>query len=626
VPLQPLFQNPGDVRLAHLAVPGELAVKFCCFHVKPALQTPAGKKIMALAHGGNVDFCRREIGLDLDAVERLVTIVQRDQMVYAIRTTETLKLAPVLQALAPGAREQKRAGKRYYLAEDRWQSLLVLDEHTFVYGPTDAVDALLARPAGRADGDLAEALKLAAGGRHHVVSYVDMSTAQALCRKGLDRTPQPDKQAAAVVSALAALLEARSGLVTVDLADGFTLNGRLQFPTLDKARTAAPALPLIRDAFLPRILPELPDDPRVAADPEAAMLKAARTALQTMKVRREDTAVSLTLPSGTEALPLAVMHLAGALVMPFPTDYTPAVTGWSETENVRNMKRIADAMLAYHEKHGHLPPRLLRGKDGQPLLSWRVLLLPHLGEEKLFREFKLDEPWDGPHNRQLVARMPRVYFAYLAGPTVPVTAYQVFAGKGAAFEGDQVWKLADLTDGASETLLFAEAGRPVPWTKPEDLDFAPGQPLPRLGGTYGETFRLACADGQVRELPSGWVPHPRTGLMPQMRRQPGFDDRLIRAFITRSGGEKVDLSKVFSWSNTTVLTPGASTQVMEPACPAPPGPLPAAPRKPADQPAPPPKGPPAPQQGPSVRGDGPSVRTALCHESLPTLFSGKESS
>ena len=55
------------------------------------------------------------------------------------------------------------------------------------------------------------------------------------------------------------------------------------------------------------------------------------------------------------------------------------------------------------------PPAALRDSGGLPLLSWRVLLLPYLGHNDLYRRFHLDEPWDGPHNKALLAEMPEVY-------------------------------------------------------------------------------------------------------------------------------------------------------------------------------------------------------------------------
>src|SRR5262249_27690932 len=52
------------------------------------------------------------------------------------------------------------------------------------------------------------------------------------------------------------------------------------------------------------------------------------------------------------------------------------------------------ALHLYHDAHGGLPPAVLYSKDGKPLHSWRVLILPHIEESKLYEEFRLDEPWD----------------------------------------------------------------------------------------------------------------------------------------------------------------------------------------------------------------------------------------
>lgn len=70
---------------------------------------------------------------------------------------------------------------------------------------------------------------------------------------------------------------------------------------------------------------------------------------------------------------------------------------------------LVKAMLAYENDHGCLPPRAVFDKDGKPLLSWRVLLFPYLNEKDLLNKFQLDEPWDGPHNRKLIGRMPATF-------------------------------------------------------------------------------------------------------------------------------------------------------------------------------------------------------------------------
>jgi ABC-type antimicrobial peptide transport system permease subunit len=38
--------------------------------------------------------------------------------------------------------------------------------------------------------------------------------------------------------------------------------------------------------------------------------------------------------------------------------------------------------------------------------SWRVLILPFLEADLVYRQYNFDEPWDGPNNRLLMAQMP----------------------------------------------------------------------------------------------------------------------------------------------------------------------------------------------------------------------------
>ncbi len=173
-----------------------------------------------------------------------------------------------------------------------------------------------------------------------------------------------------------------------------------------------------------------------------------------------------------------------------------------------NLKQIWKAMKSYHDSHGHLPPTAAYGKDGQPLYSWRVLLLPFLGEEDLYSQFRLDEPWDSPNNKPLLAKMPLVYVHPTEGkPKEPYgTYYQVFVGGGAVFEAGPDNKPLTLRQidaaqaglGTANTLLVIEAANPVPWTKPEDLIYNSDEPLPKLGRFYPEHgYVYLMADGSV---------------------------------------------------------------------------------------------------------------------------------
>jgi hypothetical protein len=159
-------------------------------------------------------------------------------------------------------------------------------------------------------------------------------------------------------------------------------------------------------------------------------------------------------------------------------------------------------MYSYHDKHGHLPPAVVYGPDGQALYSWRVLLLPHVEEESLYQEFHLDEPWDSPHNLRLLPRMPTVYA--LPGSKKSLvpdyhTICHVFVGQGTPFEGREGLRIPQaFPNGSSNTLLIVEAGKPVPWTKPEELVYDPEGPLPDLRCVFKDGFRACLADGSSR--------------------------------------------------------------------------------------------------------------------------------
>ncbi|HWE38744.1 MAG TPA: DUF1559 domain-containing protein [Isosphaeraceae bacterium] len=171
------------------------------------------------------------------------------------------------------------------------------------------------------------------------------------------------------------------------------------------------------------------------------------------------------------------------------------------TQCVNNLKQIGLAMHNYESANGAFPPAVIADKAGKPLLSWRVAILPYVERKDLYDRFHLDEPWDSPHNKPLIAEMPTVYRCPSDRKSQPgQTTYRVYSGPRAAFEGKEGQRIASFTDGLSNTLLVVETQDAVPWTKPEPLAYDWAKPKPPALPTspHPGGFNVLMGDGAVR--------------------------------------------------------------------------------------------------------------------------------
>jgi prepilin-type processing-associated H-X9-DG protein len=175
-------------------------------------------------------------------------------------------------------------------------------------------------------------------------------------------------------------------------------------------------------------------------------------------------------------------------------------------ECAARLKQIGLAMHQYQGANGHFPAPTLSRSDGTPLLSWRVALLPQLGYRSLYDRFHRDEPWDSPHNLALMKEMPAVFQCPGDGwHSSGRTRYQVMVGPeteptsvNTPFEPTRGVDLREITDGTSNTALVFEASAAVPWTRPDDLRWEKGGPLPRLASPHDGGAHVLFADGSTR--------------------------------------------------------------------------------------------------------------------------------
>jgi hypothetical protein len=187
---------------------------------------------------------------------------------------------------------------------------------------------------------------------------------------------------------------------------------------------------------------------------------------------------------------------------PKPKDDGP-ITAEQLKQSADNLKAIGLAFHNYHDVFGRLPAN--DGPTGnKQLLSWRVQILPFLEQDNLFKQFKLDEPWDSDNNKKLIEMMPKIYMPVRGKADKGTTFYQAFGGSNGWFKAGA--KLpASFPDGTSNTFLVAEAARAVVWTKPEDMEFD-GKTVPALGGMFDGKFHAVMADGSVKRFKKGVDP------------------------------------------------------------------------------------------------------------------------
>ncbi|HUE72471.1 MAG TPA: DUF1559 domain-containing protein [Pirellulaceae bacterium] len=172
------------------------------------------------------------------------------------------------------------------------------------------------------------------------------------------------------------------------------------------------------------------------------------------------------------------------------------------TVSASKLKIVGLGIHIYHDNNRQLIPAYSVDGQGKPLLSWRVHLLPYIGGKKLHALFRLDEPWDSEHNRQLVGFMPDVFAAAGAKPGEGKTNFLAVRGAESAFPDvvpGKGLRFGNVQDGLSHTVLVVEAGDQAAqeWTRPDDWEWSAAEPLKNLVGLRKGGFLALFADGRV---------------------------------------------------------------------------------------------------------------------------------
>lgn len=339
-------------------------------------------------------------------------------------------------------------------------------------------------------GPLTAALKAAATGKHAIVA-------------GMTLANFPEKfrgdDAPLLFLPYLPLLKAQTITATLDAGKSFDFNVHVKTGTAAQATECEKSLRSIQNLILEGLgmaIKSIQDDAANKASFKdlVTIVKTFTTAIKEAKYSTLGNETELSISLGSD--------------LPFTSAYFSAKEKIEDETVIQtsanNLKQIALATINYADSmNGNLPPAAICDKTGKPLLSWRVLILPYIEQENLFKEFKLDEPWDSEHNKKLLAKMPKVYaLPGKAQKGETNTYYRVFVGKGAGWDWVQGLRFpASITDGTSNTMMCVTAATAVPWTKPDELEFDPDKDMTKLIGTIVKgKAQMAMFDGSVHTL------------------------------------------------------------------------------------------------------------------------------
>ncbi len=194
------------------------------------------------------------------------------------------------------------------------------------------------------------------------------------------------------------------------------------------------------------------------------------------------------------------------------------------------------AIHNYESGHGNLPPAFMADKNGKPMHSWRILILPYLGYEDLYRRYDFSEPWNGPNNRLLAKEMPVVYRCPSARPGNPLTTnYVAIVGDDTMWPGEKTVSIKDITDGSTSTLMIVEvADSDIHWMEPRDMTV--GEAIAGVNVDRRRGISSNHPGGAYCEFLYGH------GFLPD-----GTSPEVLKALLTKDGGEPVWESESGEW-------------------------------------------------------------------------------
>jgi hypothetical protein len=212
---------------------------------------------------------------------------------------------------------------------------------------------------------------------------------------------------------------------------------------------------------------------------------------------------------------LAVLVVVTLVLTSWAFLIAPAHHAVNESLCHSNLFKLYHALVEYDAVNSSLPPAYIKGPDGNPAHSWRVLILPHLDSwgidgDAIQQAYDFSEPWNGPSNRSLPKPVPESRFACPCGAEqqTTLTSYVVLVGPDTLFRGPESVALSDIPESVDPILVIEVTGSDIQWTEPRDLlidtlSRSAETNSIQLSRPHAGSFRFITARGKLGVLGAG---------------------------------------------------------------------------------------------------------------------------
>ncbi len=476
------------------------------------------------------------LGIDAAKVEQIVLVAEPPmngppQVGVILSLSEKFDINDLPQDVRRHTVEDEAGGRKYFKSQTVTAPSFFMPDDTTLYIATQGMlKKQFAKEKQPAEGPLVDKVKARAGTEDFylvadvqaLMPFIDMGLMQAMG----DAPPEVHQ-----------FLEGRAHLQLAELALHVTTpgNSQLQLHATDAA--GADKLEALVDqaiAMGTELTKGQSQQMAASADPyEAAMgrygLRVADKMYEPYRPQRQGekfvlVEADLNDPNSSQVTTVAIIGVLVALLLPAVQGARGAA---QRAQGANNMKQLLLSFHNYHDTYRSLPAHATYDDQEQPLLSWRVHMLPFLEEQALYEQFHLDEPWDSEHNKALIAQMPEVFLSPRSANTADqgLSNYVVPVGEGFLFDGTAVGAgFRNVTDGTSNTIALLEVDdeNAVPWTAPEDWEYDEENPTKGLFGIHPGIANVGFADGSVQAISEL------------------IDIETLLAMLTKAGGEIVN--------------------------------------------------------------------------------------